>query len=206
MQKANVFQENYQAYCTQIAALDFTSIHDHLGAALEKDSLRIGFFNTDYWVSKEGIHDVSGKRAGYAVAIILAKYILLCPGEIQEEPAWVSFKDFKSDPYRSAVTAFVPVSEKTIKNRFSGRLAELKTACENFGGTPVSMDVSYELAMEFRALPRISVLLLFNDKDEEFPADARILFQKQAEHYLDPESLGMVSGFLAESLKRMVMQ
>jgi hypothetical protein len=51
------------------------------------------------------------------------------------------------------------------------------------------------------ALPRISLLLLFNDGEEEFPAKCSVLFQRHAEYYLDPESLAMTSACLARELK-----
>ena len=54
--------------------------------------------------------------------------------------------------------------------------------------------------MQFNALPKMSILLLFNDKDEEFSAECSVLFQKQAEYYLDPESLAMTSAFLSKKL------
>ena len=44
--------------------------------------------------------------------------------------------------------------------------------------------------------------MLFNDKDDEFPAQCSILFQKQAEFYLDPESLLMTGAVLARKLKK----
>jgi hypothetical protein len=56
------------------------------------------------------------------------------------------------------------------------------------------------LVVQFKALPRISQLLLFNDSDEDFPGSATGLFQKQAEFYLDPESLAMTSAVLARRL------
>ena len=44
-------------------------------------------------------------------------------------------------------------------------------------------------------------LLLFNDADEEFPAQATILFQKNAASYLDMECLAMIGGSLAHRLQ-----
>jgi len=201
MRTAEAFEDNYQSYCEQIAALDFTSIHSRLGADLHGDELRIWFFNQHYIVSKEGMFDEGDNRPGYLTSVILAKYILLCPGVVHEEPEWVSFKDFKSDAYRSTVTAFSTGAERMVKNHFSGRLNNLRKACAKLGGSLSSLDVSYELAMQFEALPRISVLLLFNDKDNDFPANAKFLYQKHAEYYLDPESLGMTGIYLAERLK-----
>jgi hypothetical protein len=54
--------------------------------------------------------------------------------------------------------------------------------------------------VRFEALPRVSLLLLFNDRDDEFPAGCTVLFNRQAESYLDPESLAMTGGLLSRRL------
>ena len=54
--------------------------------------------------------------------------------------------------------------------------------------------------MQFQALPRIALLLSFNDGDEDFPPYSTVLFWRQAEYYLDPESLAMTSALLARQL------
>ena len=41
--------------------------------------------------------------------------------------------------------------------------------------------------MEVSALPRVPLLLLFNDADAEFPAGSAVLFRKGADTYLDAE-------------------
>jgi hypothetical protein len=55
--------------------------------------------------------------------------------------------------------------------------------------------------MQFNALPKIPVLLLFNDADEEFPAQCAVLFERRAENFLDMECLAMVGMLLFEYLK-----
>ena len=61
---------------------------------------------------------------------------------------------------------------------FSGKRDELVKACEKYHGYPGKKPFSYDVVMQFDALPRISLLLLFNDKDEEFPAECSVLFQR----------------------------
>jgi hypothetical protein len=136
------------------------------------------------------------------VCVILSKYLLLCPDSLHDDTEWVSFKDFKKTSHFLNVNYFASDTEKPIVRHFSERPDELSLACEKFGGLPYDLEVSYDLMIRFDALPRISLLLLFNDKDEEFPAQCSVLFQKQAEYYLDPESLAMTSAFLAKSLIR----
>ena len=106
MRTAEIYEDNYQSYCQQIAAMDFTSIHSRLGVDLCRDELRIRFFNQRYIVSKEGMFDEAGNRPGYLASVILAKYILLCPEAVHEEPEWVSFKDFKSDSCTLSMSRF----------------------------------------------------------------------------------------------------
>jgi hypothetical protein len=42
---------------------------------------------------------------------------------------------------------------------------------------------------------------LFNDKDDEFPAQCSVLFEKRAENYLDMECLAMLGMLFCEYLK-----
>ena len=58
--------------------------------------------------------------------------------------------------------------------------------------------------MQIDALPRIPLLLLFNDRDEEFPAQCSVLFEKRTEAYLDMECVAMVGMLLCEYLKALV--
>lgn len=201
--KSEIFEKNYQGYCDEIAGIDFASISDRLGLEHVGDKLRVPFFNRDYLVSKDGIMDASGNIPDYGICVILAKYLLLCPDRSHCDTDWVSFKDFKRTSHFTNVNFFSSDTERAIDRHFSGRLDDLARACGELAGIHHEMEISYDLSMQFNALPRISLLLLFNDGDEEFPARATVLFQKHAEYYLDPESLIMTSAFLAGRLKRL---
>lgn len=91
-------------------------------------------------------------------------------------------------------------TERAIEVHFSGGLDTLSKACRDLGGCQLT-SMPYDLSMRIEALPRFALLLLFNDADEEFPARCKVPFQRQAEHYLDPESLAMTGALLAKKLK-----
>jgi Domain of unknown function (DUF3786) len=203
VEPSDVFEKNYQEYCAQLTKIDFGSIKKELGLVDEGGGMFIPFFNNRYLVSHNGISDDCGNRPEYMISVVLAKYILLCPDLPHNETGWVSFKDFKKTSHFTNVNYFSSDTERAIENQFSGKLNELAKACEKLDGFHRQMEISYDLSMQFNALPRISLLLLFNDGDEEFPARCIVLFQKHAEYYLDPESLAMTSAFLARSLKRL---
>lgn len=202
---SDIFEQNYRKYCDQMAEIDFGLIKDKLGLIFDGDKIFIPFFNRRYLVSNNGIIDAAGNRPSnrleYMVSVILAKYILLCPDKSHFDTEWVAFKDFKRVSHFTNVNYFSSDTERAIEKHFSGRLDELSKASEEFGGIHHEMSISYDLSMQFNALPLISLLLLFNDGDDEFPAKCTVLFQKHAEFYLDPESLAMSGAFLAMSLK-----
>jgi hypothetical protein len=200
MNPSSVFEETYTNYLAQIAKLDFNQIADRLGAEMVGEELIIPFFGNPIRVSAAGISEPSGSRPDFSVCVVLFKYLLLCPDHDPAENDWVSFKDFKdSAPFAGA---FFNYTEIPLAKYFSGRLKDLEAACLGIHGHPPAETFSYDLCRQFNALPKIPVLMLFNDADEEFPAQSAVLFERRAEMYLDMECLAMVGMQLFEWLKR----
>ena len=78
----------------------------------------------------------------------------------------------------------------------------LEAACQRLGGTPVLDGHNGDLAFKFQPLPRMPLLLLFWDEDQEegFEAQAKVLFDETALDYLDLEGLTFVAEKLADKL------
>ena len=201
--EATIFETHYEDYCRQIARLDFSSIKDTLGIEIRDQKAIIPFFNEEYIVSNTGIADEFGSRPDYMVCVILSKYLLLCPHAPVVNKEWSALKDFHKMSQFTNLSVFTSDTERPIVKRFSGRIEVLADASQKLGGKPCELGVSYDFAMEFRALPKIGILLLFNDADDEFPATCSVLFQRQAEDYLDPESLIMIGIAFTQRLKKL---
>jgi hypothetical protein len=198
-EKSLVFEETYTHYLAQIAKLDFKKIADQLGAELVGEELIILFFGKSFRISAAGITGPSGGRPNFSICVVLFKYLLLCPDRDPLEKDWVSFKDFRdSAPFAGA---FFNYTEIPLAKYFSGRLNDLAAACRAIQGYPPAATFSYDLCMQFDALPKIPVLMLFNDADEEFPAQCAVLYERCAKNYLDMECLAMVGMLLFEYLK-----
>jgi len=192
------FDKIYENYLAEIAGLDFESIKDQLGIKVENDEAVIDFFGSSYRVSPKGIKDPSGKRPSHAISVVLCKYMLLCPEKDTTEKDWVSYKDFRdAAPF---VGGFVNNSQVPIAEKFSGRLGMLEKAGKMLGGCSPDIDLTYDLSMKFDALPKVPILMLFNDEDDEFPAQTSLLFEKRAEKYLDMECLAIIGWSLYELL------
>ncbi|HSB32990.1 MAG TPA: DUF3786 domain-containing protein, partial [Nitrospirota bacterium] len=66
-----------------------------------------------------------------------------------------------------------------------------RKACERLGGRPATVSGSHDAAFEFRFFPRYPALLLFYDAvpDEDFPAQVKLLLDRNVDKYLDIESI-----------------
>jgi hypothetical protein len=200
--KENIFQNTYDDYLEMIKDINLESISDKLGAKYEEQNIKIKLFNNEYAISAEGICGSSGKKPSYDICIILIKYILLCPEAPTSDHEWVSYRNFKNSA--PLVDYFSNEVEKAISNYFSEKLNDLQNASNLLEGYPSSLKANYDLAVQFDALPMIPIILLYNDSDEEFPATSSIMFESQAEKYLDCECLAMLGHQLFSHLKKAV--
>ena len=201
--ETTIFETHYKDYCHQIAELDFPSIKDALDIELVGHNAIIPFFGEKYIVSKTGITDEFGNQPDYGVCVILSKYLLLCPDVPVLNKEWSTLKDFHKKSQFTNFNVFTSDAEQPIIKTFSGRIDALSDASQKLGGKPCELSSSYDFSWDFCALPKIKVLLLFNDSDDEFPASCSLLFQRQAEDYLDPESLIMVGIAFTHRLKKL---
>lgn len=197
-EKSPVFEENYQYYLDRIGAIDLAARADVLGAHVEADGLVIPFFGAIYRVSATGIIGPDGLRPSYSICIVLFKYVLLCPESVPVKGAWASFKDFRDAG--PLVVFFANEVEALIAQNFQGKAALLASAAEKLGGRTPDAGFSQDLSVQFDPLPRVSMLMLFNDRDEEFPAQCSVLFERRTEAYLDMESVAVLGHILSGTL------
>lgn len=97
---------------------------------------------------------------------------------------------------------FAENTHKTIESTFAGRTEDLRSAAIAGGGIVSPETTSFDISVRFQALPRIPVLLNFNERDDLFPAQCSLLFRQSAESYLDLKSLGVVGTYLTGKLIR----
>jgi hypothetical protein len=199
-QDTSVFKETYSNYLNQISQLNLKDLEEKLGMQVYENEAIVKVFDESYRVSGNGIIGPSEKQASFSICIILSKYFLLCPDLPTCKKGWVSYRDFKdSGPLLKFYANDV---EKSISQRFSYNLDKLKEAGSALGGYLSDIELSYDLCMQFDVLPKIPLLLLFNDADKDFSASCSVLFQNDAEKYLDAECLSVMGVLLFNRLKK----
>ena len=92
------------------------------------------------------------------------------------------------------VYPFEAAYRRTIISRlqelFSGKTEELRKACEALGGTLLPQgDVGYVLPV----FPFLNIAVLFWDKDEEFEAQANMLFDSEITEFMHEENVVCVA-------------
>ena len=124
------------------------------------------------------------------VKIFLLIYLTRASGR---SPAgeWVAYRELPNTVSKSK--SFEACAAR-IAVQFEGDPAGLERAAASLGGEPYRFG-SADRCFCFPALPRVPLLLLFWDREEEFPARVSLLLDRQILDYLDQEAIV----FLAEA-------
>ena len=198
MQKSTVFEQTYQRYLAEISQIDYLARADLLGAEVDGEGLVIPLYDKSYLVSSHSIDGLEGVVANDAVRVILSKYVLTCSDELPElSHKWMTYREFRNAG--PLVSYFTSNTNKNIELHFAGGADRLEKRCRELGAR-IENNSSYDISARFYALPRIPVVLNFNDADDMFPAACSILYQASAEHFLDMECLAMTGTLLAGKL------
>lgn len=199
--KAPIFDKIHQDYLVRINNLDLEALSEKIGTEWTGQSVILPLFGVPYSISGAEVLDPSGNEPDHSIKVVLCQYLLRHPSRHPQNKSWASYKDFR-DAAPLANTYHVN-TEMEIARQFACRLHALKTAGLALGGKNHESALNYDLHMRFDALPRVPILLLFNDADDEFPAQSLLLYEKRVKHYLDMECLAILGRLLAEKLSRL---
>jgi len=197
-EKGPIFEQHHRDYLDRIRQLDWGLLPERLGVERQGSTLFVPVFGAAYRVSADGIYDPQGKPADYGTGVILCRYLLECPPHHPVDDAWRAFRDFPdAAPLLGYFSANV---EQRIAGHFGADRRLLSAAAAPLGCRRPPQELDYDFAAVFDPLPRVPVLLTFNEADAMFPAHCSVLFERRIESYLDMECVAMVGALLAERL------
>ncbi len=181
--------------------IDFCTAAEALGctwSGTEKDSLLLQFIGRDVQLSHDTIL-IDGKTVEDPRDQILLYNYVHFGGGPEPEQEWVGMESLPNSI--SKIRTLRVYCEERIASHFSGKTdllihsaAELGAVCqENLGQ-------SCSAAFLVPALPRLPLIVLFWDEEEEdgFPAKVKVLFDQNVLEFLDIESLVFVCERMAE--------
>lgn len=135
----------------------------------------------------ELVFDMPGFLDTFTVRLLSLFYLRRADG-VPLSNHWVPYRELPDGLFYSK--SFAETVEDRLKSRFAGDLDGLRRAGESLGCTFVDQG---DAGLKFSTFPRINLLAIIWDADEEFPASSNILFDASANHYLNVFELKMLA-------------
>ncbi len=146
---------------------------------------RISVWGEDYGVYPHESKIIRLQQDNPDVGRLLALFIiyyLLRSKDIAISKEWISEKDIPGGATFFRGPHKIPTH--IIETRYENNIEAFKKKCEQLEGIPLDMA---DAAYAFKITPRIPVAVQFWDKDEEFSAEAKILFDRTISEHLAPD-------------------
>ena len=171
------FEIVYGGLVEKLGTADYENAISNLGAREAGSGVAVDILGRTCLIGPDGIRLADGGRLSVEVRIVLAWYILHGgSGELSEK--WTLYRDLKEGQVFYA--AFNQLVQEKIAQDFAGRMNRLKQATDILCGASISDELNGDLAYRFMALPKVPLALVFYDADEEFSANARVLYPNVA--------------------------
>jgi hypothetical protein len=194
----SVYDQTYRYYLDQLQGKPLAEKSDVLGITVDNDAVVVPYFGHPIRLTPDGLVDENGQRPDFSDCVVICRYLIMAPAVEPINRSWVAYRDF---PDAGPLTVFWrDTVEVPIAQIFAGHLDTLHEACNALDGRLPLADIACDLCRCFLPLPNVPLLLVFNDRDDEFPAAASLLFEKRAADYLDAESQAILGHALTQRL------
>jgi hypothetical protein len=172
---------------TKVSAADLATLAMQCGGEYRPgppEGLLVEFLGAPYRITRDDVLAEDGEPLTVWVKIFLFIYATRASGA----PAsgnWVAYRELPNTVSKSRT---FEATEARLAAVFDGRRGDLEVAAKRLAGRAVDFG-SADRAFVFTALPRVPLLLLFWDGDEEFPARISLLLDRNVLDYLDQEAI-----------------
>jgi len=166
----------------------------------EDSVLELPYFTDFIIISKDGLSKKDGSHLTRWEQVFIYNHMAQ-GGSKLPTGQWKGLVEFPNTV--SKIKSMVEHVENPLKERFQGKITELSAAGKRLGAVEMAHGFeAADLALFFRPLPRVPVMVLFWDeeKDEEFEARVKLLFDETITDHLDIESIMFLSERLQELL------
>jgi hypothetical protein len=157
----------------------------------------VSFFGRLYEIRWPGAivrRATDSENVDVATRILLLHYLLTADGTPMASK-WITFRQLPGGLGYDA--AFQGRANLRLARAFGHELAAFEGAAAALGGERLDFG---DAAFSFRVLPRVWLAVILHLADEEFPANASVLFDASVHHYLPTEDLAVLGGMLAGQL------
>lgn len=171
-----------------------------LRSGCERDAdgnLRLTFLWQEYVVSGDDFTvrwAGSGDEAPSFFQSLILTYLVTADGTTPSS-RWIGFRDLPDGMFY--VRAFQGYTGGRLVRELEGGIEAVRRAAEKLGGVEIEIgDVGYAFAV----FPHLHMALTYWEGDDEFPSQARVLFEDTASHYMCTDGLAILGSQLVGKL------
>jgi hypothetical protein len=164
----------------------------------EGPSLRIPFLDRTYLVSYPHFEFEDQADSQKEIPIqeqVLILHYLMAPGPTDLSGQWVSYREIPGASFYFG--AFLKRAVDPLKKVYGQNIAGFCQAAEKLHARRIE---NGDAGFEFRMFPAVPLQLILWEGDDEFPAEANILFDKTIGRMLSPEDVAWLAGMVVYRL------
>ena len=186
----------------KVASMAVPDLKERIGGRLyghnEDLELRLPYFSDEICIGRSGIRKQNGEPLTRWEQVFIYNHMAQ-GGRAHPTGNWKALQELPNTV--SKIKSMHAHVEGPLAERFGGKTADLDAAAGKLGGQDKSGEnPTADAAWLFRPLPRIPVMLLFWDREEEFDAKVKLLFDETITEHLDIESILFLSERLTQLL------
>jgi hypothetical protein len=183
----------------KLAKLPLDSLLQQSGfTASEAAVINIPFLNRNYRVSYPDFDFVDACDTKKDVPIqeqVLILHYLSADSPRKSPPKWIAYREISGAAFY--FSAFVKRAIDPLKTVFGQNVAGLKIAADRLDAVFIETG---DAGFEFHIFPNIPLQMILWIGDDEFPAEANILFDQTIGEILSPEDVAWLAGMVVYRL------
>ena len=195
------YQTAYRIACEQLLGRspeELAALCERSAAVLNGREIRLAFFG-----SRVQLRITSGNSIEFAPSdlplvekILILHYLLAREGK-STKGQMVAFKNLPGAAFYDPT--YQKRGPRRIARRYGENVAAFREACRNLGWHEEQLG---DASFRFDILPKIGGLVVMHAADEEFPAEANILFDDEIVNFLSLEDAAVLAGLIATRLAK----
>lgn len=169
----------------QIAAIDFATSAERLGATLTDDKLTINCLGKDFTIDSQGIV-TSGCHVHTWVTIPLINYVIHCKGK-PLSGTWVPLRELKGGASWGAL--FSQRCEKPLKRLADNHTDLFEFMVQIFNAKPAAREFESDISIVLHPLPRVPMLICYWKPDDGLESSINVFFDSASTENLNIEAI-----------------
>ena len=185
-----------------LQAMDVADLVRRSGARLCDNVLELSLFSTPLQIALPDfdVRMEPGISCREETQILILDYLTRAKSErssneFQSANRWSGFQELPDGAFY--VVAFRSYTSHALVTELNGDTDRFRRACEGFRGQPFSLG---DVAASFHALPNVELAVVWWAGDDEFPAQANVLFDRTAANALPIDGMAALGRLLCRGL------